>query len=205
MWRRAFIISQPQETSRNNSRQGREWPYNNYIKPWCEGHFERNASYFMMLANNIRSRFWLYGSIVWTFLSIFVTFLNLHAASGIRGTVWQNGIWHGNAFKAEMCNWIPPCRKKIGPLTVIESYWIIMETRWSILAQGGGRWCISTAGNSGLENKSCSVWPCTAVTHTVESFLMSSSVHIGRLQPEKCLLGWILASVHWIILSLWYC
>ena len=28
---------------------------------------------------------------------------------GSRGTVWQNGIWHGSAYEAKMCHWIPPC------------------------------------------------------------------------------------------------
>ena len=30
---------------------------------------------------------------------------------GGRGTVWQNGIWHGSVYKAKGRNWIPPCEK----------------------------------------------------------------------------------------------
>ena len=26
-----------------------------------------------------------------------------------RGTVWHNGIWHGNADKMKVGHWIPPC------------------------------------------------------------------------------------------------
>ena len=30
---------------------------------------------------------------------------------GSRGAVWQNGVWHGSAYEAKVCHWIPPCRK----------------------------------------------------------------------------------------------
>ena len=36
--------------------------------------------------------------------------------NGSRGAVWQNGIWHGSAYEANVCNLIPPCRKN-------GSYW----------------------------------------------------------------------------------
>jgi len=31
-----------------------------------------------------------------------------HATDGSRGTVWQNGVWHGNAYEAKEWNWITP-------------------------------------------------------------------------------------------------
>ena len=30
---------------------------------------------------------------------------------GSKGAVWQNGIWHGSAYKSKVCCWIPPCGK----------------------------------------------------------------------------------------------
>ena len=33
------------------------------------------------------------------------------ATDGSRGAVWQNGVWHGSAYEAKVCNWIPPCGK----------------------------------------------------------------------------------------------
>ena len=45
---------------------------------------------------------------------------------GNRGAVWRNGLWHGSAYKAKVCHWIPPCGKN-GPLwhslTHAESLW----------------------------------------------------------------------------------
>ena len=29
---------------------------------------------------------------------------------GSRAADWQNGIWHGSAYEAKVCHWIPPCR-----------------------------------------------------------------------------------------------
>ena len=30
---------------------------------------------------------------------------------GSIGAVWQNGVWHGNAYEEKGCHWIPPCEK----------------------------------------------------------------------------------------------
>ena len=34
-----------------------------------------------------------------------------YVTDGSRGAVWQNAIWHGNAYEEKMCHWIVPCRK----------------------------------------------------------------------------------------------
>ena len=34
-----------------------------------------------------------------------------HVTDGSRGAVWQNGVWHGSADEAKVCQWIPPCAK----------------------------------------------------------------------------------------------
>lgn len=31
--------------------------------------------------------------------------------AGSRGTVWQNGRWHGSVDETKACHWIPTCRK----------------------------------------------------------------------------------------------
>ena len=33
------------------------------------------------------------------------------ATAGSKGAVWQNGVWHGSAYEAKVCYWIPPCGK----------------------------------------------------------------------------------------------
>ena len=45
---------------------------------------------------------------------------------GIRGAVWQNGVWHGSAYEAKVCQWIPPCGKNGThwyTLTLAEHLW----------------------------------------------------------------------------------
>ena len=48
------------------------------------------------------------------------------ATVGSRGTVWQNGVWHGSVYKPEVCNWIPSCKKNCShwhSLTLAEHSW----------------------------------------------------------------------------------
>ena len=40
------------------------------------------------------------------------------ASDGSRGAVWQNGVWHGSAYEAEVCHWIPPSWKNIAPTDI---------------------------------------------------------------------------------------
>jgi len=60
-----------------------------------------------------------------------------------RGAGWQNFIWHGSVDKAKVCQWIPPCGKKLYPLTFIDICWTGMETKQWMLSQWSGGWCIS--------------------------------------------------------------
>ena len=41
--------------------------------------------------------------------------LRCRATDDSSGAVWQNGVWHGSAYEAKVCNWIPPCGKKNAP------------------------------------------------------------------------------------------
>ena len=43
---------------------------------------------------------------------------------GSRGAVWQNGVWHGSAYEAKGCHWIPPCRKN-------GTHWYSLILVWS--------------------------------------------------------------------------
>ena len=47
-----------------------------------------------------------------------------HVTDGGRGAAWQNGIWHGSAYEAKVCHWIPPWGKIIAP---IDSHWLLLN------------------------------------------------------------------------------
>ena len=40
------------------------------------------------------------------------------ATDDSRGAVWQNGVWHGSAYEAKVCNWICLCGKKFVPYDI---------------------------------------------------------------------------------------
>jgi len=45
---------------------------------------------------------------------------------GSRGASWHNGAWHGSAYEAKVCHWIPPCGKNgthWHSLTLVERWW----------------------------------------------------------------------------------
>ena len=86
---------------------------------------QQNSSYFWqsvdlqrllcpMLVDNIRGRCWWYRNRSRTFPPIFYSVLLL---CGSRGALWQNGDWHGRAYEALVCKWMPPC-KKIVPVDI---------------------------------------------------------------------------------------
>ena len=39
-----------------------------------------------------------------------VTFCS-RVTDGSRGAVWQNSVWHGNAYEEKVWNWMPPCKE----------------------------------------------------------------------------------------------
>jgi hypothetical protein len=86
-----------------------------------EVHSETNASYFIIVAYDDRGECWWYGSRGWTFPPI-VCMLCCRAIDSSTEAVWQNGVWYGSAYEAEVCYWIPPCGKKLHPLTFIDVY-----------------------------------------------------------------------------------
>jgi len=68
-----------------------------------EGCSESNASYFILLAHNIRGRCWGYGSRCWTLPTISRYMLLLCD---------RCHLWYGSASKAKVCHWTPPCGRK---------------------------------------------------------------------------------------------
>ena len=60
-----------------------------------------------MSVHNVRGRYWWDGYRDSTFNIMFCC----HVTDGSRGAVWQNGVWHGSAYVAKVCHWIPPCSK----------------------------------------------------------------------------------------------
>ena len=99
-----------------------------------EGCSKNYVSCFIMLVHGIWDRYWWYGHWDWTFLQYSVTFC-CKATDGSREAAWQNDIWHGSPYKAKVCNWISPCRKKWHPLTYIDACWMFMETKEWFSAQ----------------------------------------------------------------------
>ena len=49
------------------------------------------------------------------------------ATDGSRGAVWPNGIWHGRAYEAKVCHWIPPCRENGSPLMFVDDCWCLLN------------------------------------------------------------------------------
>ena len=60
-----------------------------------------------------------------------------------RGAVWQNSTWHRSVYELKLYRWTPLWEKKWLPLTLINAYWILMETKQWVWAQWGSGWCIS--------------------------------------------------------------
>jgi hypothetical protein len=114
-----------------------------------EGHFESNASYFIMLSH-IRGGSWRYDSRGWTFLPKACKFCCC-ATDGSRGTVLQNGVSHGSAYEAECVteflhaegnapidiHW----RNVYGNLTLDVS----TVRRWVVRFRSGDLWCVRQA------------------------------------------------------------
>jgi len=103
------------------------------------------------------------------------------ATDSSRRAVWQNGIWHGNAYEANMQNWIPPYRK-MAPTDIhrclLNTYGDqTMDLMW---------WVVHCS--SGDSNMKTSRIPDdhTQQHHKMKSVSPSSSMLIGGLQPENC-------------------
>ena len=80
------------------------------------------------------------------------------ATDDSRGAVWQNGIRHGSAYEAKVCDWIPaPSDIHRCLLNIYRDQTVDVSTVREWVA------CFSS-GNNDVKGKPCSGWPCTAVT-----------------------------------------
>ena len=97
-----------------------------------------------MLAHDIRSRSWCYGSWDWTVLPIFHYVLLPCNRWQQRGSLIK---WHltWSAYETKVCHWNSSVWKKWHPLTYTDSCWPLMETKQSLLAQWGSGWCASAS------------------------------------------------------------
>ena len=98
-----------------------------------------------MLSHNIKGRCWWYSSWGWTLPPIFHYILLLCS----KGTVWQNGIWHGSIYEVKTCHWILPWWKKWYLLIFTDACWTFVETKQWMWAQWGGAWCVSAVVTKG--------------------------------------------------------
>ena len=108
------------------------------------------------------------------------------ATDDSRGAVWQNGVWHWTAYETKACNWIPPCGKKLHPMTFIDACWTFTETKRWMLAQWGGGWRISAVATATWKTKPRSGRPCTAVTPRNKEFLDQLILRNGGLRLGNC-------------------
>ena len=93
-----------------------------------------------------------------------------HVTDDSRGAVWQNGVWHGSAYEAKVCNWIPPCGK-ISPSDIHQHLLnIYRDQRVDVSTV---RWWVAcfSSGDSDMKDKPRSRWPCTALTSRNEECL----------------------------------
>jgi len=108
----------------------------------CDGCSENNTSCFIMLAHNIKGKWWWYGNRAWTFMPIF------HYVS----LPWDRWQQRGSMTKWHLtlkCSWSKSVelnssmQKKWHPVSFTDAYWMLVETNQWMSAQWGNRWCIS--------------------------------------------------------------
>jgi len=117
-----------------------------------------------------------------------------------RERLWQNGIWGGSAYEAQVSHWIPPCGKKISPT---EIHWHLlksgfMEAEQWMWTQWGSGWCISAVAWKTSHLPVCHAQPSH---HRMKCVLIIPFMWIDRLQPGNCLWSWITVSLCW---KLWW-
>ena len=108
-----------------------------------------------------------------------------HATDNSRRAVWQNGIWHGKAYEAKVCNWIPSCGKNCiqwCSSTLAERLW---RTNW-MLAQWSGGWCVSAVATAMWKTSHVPDSHAQLSHHKMKSVSISSSARMGGLLIGNC-------------------
>jgi hypothetical protein len=142
-----------------------------------------------MLTHEVRGGCWWYDSKGWTFQPVVCKFC-CRATGSSRGAVWQNGVWHGSAWGAEVCHWIPPCGK---PCTRWHS-WTSAER---LRRPNSWRWVVRlSSGDSDLRDRPRDPAQLSAVLDFLEPGETISSdryiptltklkTRISKVRPEK--------------------
>ena len=90
----------------------------------CKGCSESNASYFILLAQNTRCRWWCYGSGIWAIPPIF-NYILLPCDTWQKWGILTSGISHGSVYEAKV--WDSTIAKKNGTywhsLMLAECFW----------------------------------------------------------------------------------
>jgi len=129
-----------------------------------EGCLESSASYFITLVHDIRGWCLWYDGIGWTFPPMF-HYIFCNVTDGSRRVVCQTGAWHGNAFEAKVCYWIPPWRE------------YCTHCHWSTLAGCLLRRCNGCEHSevvSGVFQQQCSSSSCETLRHLCWHFFFTS-------------------------------
>ena len=119
------------------------------------------------------------------------------ASDDSRGAIWQNGVWHESAYEAKVCNWIPPCGKKLHPMTFIDTCWMFKETKQWMLAQWGSEWRASAVVTATWKTSHVLDGHAQLSHHEMKSISISSSTRISRLRLGNWVQSWISASMRW--------
>ena len=130
---------------------------------------------FFMLAHDIRGSCWWYGSRGGTFLLIFHYILLL--CNRWQQKSEKNGVWHGSAYEAKTFNWISPYRKKLHPLTFINTCWTLTK-QWMWAGWGGG-YCFSAVATV--------MWKTSNVlhSHTHLSHYKMKSIYVQLIHSNQ--------------------
>ena len=87
------------------------------------------------------------------------------ATVGSRGTIWQNGVWHGSAWGAKVCQWVPPCSKN----GIHWHSWMLAVHWWRL--------------NSGCEHSEAEWYILAVATVTVVTFAGADVYKYGMQVP----------------------
>ena len=117
------------------------------LLPGLEVCSRNNASYYVMLAHNLRGDYWWYGSRAWTLPPVFRYIL-------LPWDIWQQrgrlAEWH----LTRKCVWSrcvslnSSVWKKWHSLTFTDSCWVFMEIKRWMWAQWGGGWYVSAVATA---------------------------------------------------------
>lgn len=157
---------------------------------------ESNASYFILLAHNVRGGRWWYGCRGWTFLETLCYMLLPCDRWQQRGSLtkwcltWKCGWSKSVSLNSSM-------QKAVYPLTFINALWMFMETKQQMWAQWGSQWCLSTAVTVMGRTSFILDGHAQLSHHKMKSVTIRSFTSISGLQPGNCIQSWILAWIGW--------